>query len=62
LVGGYIQVLEELARDPEKRARIAAAGRHYAKTNLTWDAKADRIVEVYEWILGRRVKKPNFDI
>jgi glycosyltransferase involved in cell wall biosynthesis len=60
LVRGYVKALEELASDPAKRARISAAGQQYVRANLTWDAKAEKIVEVYEWVLGRRDKKPNF--
>ena len=60
LVEGYVKALEELASDPEKCARIGAAGRRYAQANLTWDAKAENIVEVYKWILGRRDDKPGF--
>jgi len=60
LVEGYVKALEELASDPEKRARIGAAGRRYAQANLTWDAKAENIVEVYKWVLGRQVEKPRF--
>ena len=60
LVDGYLSALEELASDPAKRARIGAKGQRYAKANLTWAAKAENIVEVYNWVLGRRDKKPNF--
>jgi glycosyltransferase involved in cell wall biosynthesis len=60
LVEGYVNALEELASDPEKRARISATGRRYVNANLTWDAKAENIVEVYKWVLGRRDTKPTF--
>jgi glycosyltransferase involved in cell wall biosynthesis len=60
LVEGYVNALEELASDPEKRARIGATGRRYVNANLTWDAKAENIVEVYKWVLGRRDTKPTF--
>lgn len=60
LIKGYVNALEELALSPEKRARIGATGRRYANANLTWAAKAETIVEVYNWVLGRCDKKPNF--
>jgi glycosyltransferase involved in cell wall biosynthesis len=60
LVEGYVNALEELASDLEKRARISTAGRRYVQANLTWDAKAENFVEVYKWILGRRSEKPAF--
>jgi len=60
LVEGYVKALEDLASDPKKRIRIGATGRRYARANLTWEAKAEHIVEVYKWVLGRRVEKPRF--
>jgi glycosyltransferase involved in cell wall biosynthesis len=60
LVHGYANALEELASNPEKRLRTSIAGQRYAKVNLTWTAKAKAILEVYEWVLGRRDKKPTF--
>jgi glycosyltransferase involved in cell wall biosynthesis len=60
LVQGYVKALEELVSDPEKCARISEAGRRFAHANLTWDAKAEKIIEVYEWALGRRAEKPAF--
>jgi glycosyltransferase involved in cell wall biosynthesis len=60
LVEGYVKALEELASNPASRMQIGAAGRRYAQANLTWDAKAESIVEVYKWVLGRRAEKPGF--
>ena len=60
LVEGYVKALEELTSDPDKCARISETGRRYTQANLTWDAKADQIVQVYEWILGSRDEKPIF--
>jgi glycosyltransferase involved in cell wall biosynthesis len=60
LIDGFAKALEDLASDPDKCVRIGAAGRRYAKANLSWDAKSDNIVEVYKWILGRRDEKPSF--
>ena len=60
LIAGYIRALESLALDPQKRAQLGAAAQSYARTFHTWDAKARKIVEVYEWVLGRRQEKPEF--
>jgi glycosyltransferase involved in cell wall biosynthesis len=54
----YILHMEALITD---RGRIAALGteaRHYALRHLTWDAKARRTVEVYEWAMERRKEPP----
>jgi glycosyltransferase involved in cell wall biosynthesis len=60
LIAGYVRALESLALDPEKRVRLGMAARSYAQAHHTWDAKARKIVEVYEWVLGRRQEKPEF--
>lgn len=60
LVDGYVQALEALAVDPDRRARLGAAAMDYARTFHTWDAKARKIVQVYEWALGRRADRPDF--
>ncbi len=60
LVAGYVRALESLALDPDKRTQLGAAAQAYARANHTWDAKARKIIEVYEWVLGRRPEKPEF--
>jgi glycosyltransferase involved in cell wall biosynthesis len=60
LVEGYVKALEQLASNPQQCANIGTAARRYAKANLTWDAKAEKIIDVYNWVLGRRDERPNF--
>jgi glycosyltransferase involved in cell wall biosynthesis len=60
LVAGYVTALEALADDPSRRAALGAAARRYVRDHHTWDAKARKIVQVYEWALGRRREKPDF--
>jgi len=60
LIAGYVRALESLALNLEKRAQLGTAAQSYARTFHTWDAKARKIVEVYEWALGRRQEKPDF--
>jgi hypothetical protein len=36
-----------------------AAARH-SRTHFTWDSKAQRILEVYRWLLGDRPDRPVF--
>jgi glycosyltransferase involved in cell wall biosynthesis len=52
--------LEYLVRHPESVERLGAAAHKHAMTHYSWDAKAQKTVEVYEWILGRSNQKPNF--
>jgi glycosyltransferase involved in cell wall biosynthesis len=60
LIAGYVRALELLALEPEKRVKLGAAAQSYVRTFHTWSAKAQKIVEVYEWVLGRRQEKPEF--
>jgi glycosyltransferase involved in cell wall biosynthesis len=60
LVESYRKSLEELAASPEKRVELGAMAHQYARSNHTWDAKAENIVQVYEWVLGTRKDRPNF--
>ncbi len=52
--------LEELAADPERRARLGHAAQAYVKARHSWEAKARHIADVYEWVLGHRDEKPDF--
>jgi glycosyltransferase involved in cell wall biosynthesis len=60
LIDGYVRALESLSTDPGKRTRLGAASQQYARATHTWDVKALKIVDVYEWVLGRRQEKPDF--
>ena len=53
-------VLARLAADPsliDAKSQFAI-GR--ARKHFTWRSKAERILEVYQWILGQRLVKPSF--
>lgn len=52
--------LEQLARDPALIDNLGRAAQTHALEFYSWDAKASKIVEVYEWVLGLRGEKPSF--
>ncbi len=60
LIDGFVKALELLAADPGERARLGENARRYATSLHTWSAKARKIVQVYEWVLGRRRTRPDF--
>jgi glycosyltransferase involved in cell wall biosynthesis len=60
LVRRFIAVLEGYVNDAELRRRHSRAARERALGHYTWSAKAEKIVEIYEWVLGRRGQKPRF--
>jgi glycosyltransferase involved in cell wall biosynthesis len=55
LADGIVELLD----DPERRGRIAAAGRAWAAANLRWGAAADAYTELYESLL--RARPPGTD-
>ena len=52
--------LERLATAPDLVAKLGRAAQSRAAGQFSWDAKARQMLEVYEWVLGRRPQKPNF--
>lgn len=46
------RALEQLLDDPARLDAISSAAADFARANYTWEAKADRVVEVYERLIG----------
>jgi len=61
LIDGFILAMEALALDSALRRYWGRMGAERAKTHFSWDAKAHKTVEVYEWALGKRDEKLGFD-
>ncbi len=60
LVVEFANALEALALDRERLSRLRVAGERRARRSFTWEAKAKKTIEVYEWALGRRATPPRF--
>ncbi len=60
LVGRFARELESLAGDPDRVERLGRAAHRHAMTHYAWDAKAQKTMEVYRWLLGRASQKPRF--
>lgn len=60
LVKRFTEVLERYVDDRELRLRHARAAYERAMSVFSWDSKAAKILEVYEWVTGRRAQKPRF--
>jgi glycosyltransferase involved in cell wall biosynthesis len=54
VVTGFRKFLEELAADPERARVVGQRARRRVFRHYTWDVKAREIVEVYDWVLGKR--------
>jgi len=54
------ETLESIAADPGQLAARRSAGIRRVRSRFTWGAKAAQVAEVYDWVLGRRPRKPDF--
>jgi glycosyltransferase involved in cell wall biosynthesis len=61
LVTSFREELERLAADRPLIRRMSRAAYERAVGKYSWDVKARKLVEVYDWILGRRAERPVFD-
>ncbi|WP_051679872.1 glycosyltransferase family 4 protein [Pseudorhizobium marinum] len=59
LIAGFAASLRRLASEPGLVERMSAAGGERARRLLTWDAKAERILAIYDWVMGRGTR-PEF--
>jgi hypothetical protein len=60
LIQHYQKELEALVQDPDQVTKFGKAGRHFTETHYAWDVKARKIIEIYNWVLGRQQEKPDF--
>jgi glycosyltransferase involved in cell wall biosynthesis len=54
LTRSFGDALERLVADEITTVRLGQAARKHAMQFYTWDAKARKMIEIYEWVLGRR--------
>jgi glycosyltransferase involved in cell wall biosynthesis len=60
LVDRFAVEMERLAGDPARRKMMGEEAHRQAMGIYAWTEKGRKTVEVYEWVLGRRVGKPDF--
>jgi glycosyltransferase involved in cell wall biosynthesis len=60
LVRRFIEVLERYVDDRELRLRHGQAAYERAIEHFSWDSKARKVLEVYDWVTGRRSLRPRF--
>ena len=56
---GFTQALEELVED-DKLLEYCSNAHERAIKLFSWDVKAKKSLEIYEWTLGQRKEKPDF--
>jgi glycosyltransferase involved in cell wall biosynthesis len=54
------KALAELCADPAPLAAMSRRCARRAREQFTWSAKAERIVELYRWLLDARRPRPEF--
>jgi glycosyltransferase involved in cell wall biosynthesis len=59
-VAGYRATMERLAANPALCRTLGERARRRALDLFSWDARARKILQAYEWALGRRADKPDF--
>ncbi|XZE44543.1 glycosyltransferase family 4 protein [Pirellulaceae bacterium SH467] len=59
-VQGFQEAMERMVKDTGLRHKMGEAAYRRASALFSWGFKAKRIREVYEWVLGNRVEKPDF--
>lgn len=60
LVKSFKDALEKLVQDPERVKALGQAAYSHAISRYSWEAKARKNVEVYQWVLGKQSEKPDF--
>ncbi len=58
IVNSFREELARLATCQEKRVAMGEAGRARVASHFTWQAKAQQVSSVYDWVLGQRSEKP----
>lgn len=54
LTVAFTREMESLAANPDRVAALGEAARRYALAHYSWQAKADKTLEIYRWVMGLR--------
>ncbi len=58
IIAQFGATLSALVSDPGALPAIGDAARTRVMDKLTWDKKADQVLDIYDWALGERTDKP----
>jgi glycosyltransferase involved in cell wall biosynthesis len=62
IIADLRQALERIVQNRADLPNLAEACRRRVESHYTWPAKARQVMEVYDWVLGRRATPPKFDL
>jgi len=57
---GFRQALEELLSSPNRIESMGRAAREFTESFYSWNFKAQKTMEIYQWVLGVTEKKPGY--
>lgn len=60
IVAGFREKLHMLANNQDLLGPMSISAMDRVKTMFTWQVKAKQIAEIYHWVLGVRLDKPDF--
>jgi hypothetical protein len=60
IVQGLARVFAECLSDPARLAAAAVQAQKHVFKYFTWEAKAGQMLEVYDWVRGRQMEKPDW--
>jgi glycosyltransferase involved in cell wall biosynthesis len=60
IIPAFRDALIALAADPVELAAMGERGRAHVAAKFTWARKAEQVLEVYAWVLGKRADRPEF--
>ena len=60
VIAGLAARLRHCTEAPDQVAARGAAARQRVEALFTWPQKARQLAEIYDWVLGKRVAKPDF--
>jgi len=59
IIANLRKTVAAICKQPEQLAVMSKNARQRVDTLFTWDAKAAQVMQVYDWVLGRRSEKPD---
>ena len=60
MVDAFALAMASLATDAAATRRMGRAASEFVFREYAWERKAEKFVDVYEWVLNRRPDKPRF--
>lgn len=60
IIANFRATVSALCDAPQQISVMSETARKHARTLFTWNAKAEQVMQIYDWVLGRRNEKPAF--